>query len=223
MRTSLMFRSLLAAAATLLFYGCSSGNGAAPSLNPATGQHPANWQNIHYSAYLANPASCTPCHGSATDASAAGGTSGVSCFTCHPNGPNHPSGWSAFMQHGRNGAQLATNSSLQNMAGFATCKVCHGSDYNTGISGVGPTASCYACHTKAPHPDAPWGATNPPANPAIAVSHDQTDASNAPECYTCHYAGSAINQNLGITTLTPAAGAQPGCFNSTMCHGASGI
>jgi len=221
MKNSLLVRTLLAAAAALVFWGCSSSRGGASQYNATTGQHPANWTNTHYSAYLANPASCTPCHGSTSDSSAAGGTSQVSCFGCHhPNGPNHPANWAEYMQHGRNGAQLAKNSADFSMQGFASCTVCHGADYATG---VGTTQSCYSCHTKAPHPDAPWGATNPPANPTISVSHDQTDASNAPECFKCHAAGSTINLKLSIPVTTPASGAAPGCFNNTMCHGTTNL
>jgi hypothetical protein len=131
----------------------------------------------------------------------AGGVAKVSCFTCHPNGVNHPDGWAAASQHGRRGAQLAPDATDPKlMAGFAHCAKCHGSDFSGGISGV----SCKGCHTKAPHPDAPWrGSTTTLSN------HDKTDINNAITCSGCH--------------LSPQAptGAAPGCYNNTMCHGSN--
>lgn len=223
MRYHAVVGTLLTAAATLLLMGCSSSRSGAPQQNPVTGQHPANWTQNHPKAYLLDPDSCTTCHGSTTDAAAAGGTSKVSCFGCHhPSGPNHPANWSDHMQHGRNGAQLAANTAAYSMQGFASCQVCHGADYTTGI---GTTKSCFSCHTKgAPHPDAPWGATNPPANPATSSSHDQTAVSNAATCYVCHAANSTINLKLNLGLANPAASTTaPGCFNSTMCHGSTGL
>ena len=216
MNKGLIVRTFLAAAAALAFLACTSTSNTqlTTTANPITGQHPANWQTTHYAAYLAAPASCVPCHGSTTDAGGAAGTSQVSCFGCHhPAGPNHPAGWADPEQHGRMGAQLAANSADFSMQGFASCQICHGQDFNTP---VGVTPSCLSCHTHAPHPDAPWGATNPP--PAItSPRHDKTDQSNAPVCYTCHAAGSSHNP---YNPVTPApAGTTPGCFNNTMCHG----
>jgi hypothetical protein len=221
MRTSLTIRTLLAAAATLLLYGCASGQAGAPALTTATSQHPADWSTTHYAAYLANPDSCTPCHGSSYDPTQAGGTSGVSCFGCHhPSGPNHPSGWADPEQHGRQGAQAVYNSAAFSMQGMASCQVCHGTNY---ASGVGVTPSCLSCHTRAPHPDAPWGVGLAVGTPASTPNHDETDASNAPACYQCHASGSSVNAALGLAPVTPAAGAQPGCFNNTMCHGATNL
>jgi len=207
-------RALGAAAATLLLWGCSSANSGAPAQNPTSGQHPANWVNTHWSDATTNPASCVPCHGSATDSTNAGGTSGVSCFACHHlSGPSHPQNWSDWSQHGLVGAEAKYNVAFT-MQGFTDCTPCHGTDFKTTLSSNVP--SCYACHTKAPHPDAPW-MTSPTT--LSAPNHDQTDPSNAGQCITCHKAGSAINNTLGITVTTPAANAEPGCFNATMCHG----
>jgi hypothetical protein len=215
MRTNLMVRTLLAAAATLLFYGCASSNAGAPAFNPTSTQHPADWSTAHPAAYLANPSSCTPCHGSAKDPSQAGGTTGISCFGCHhPNGPSHPANWADPAQHGRLGAQLPVGTADFSMQGFASCQVCHG----TGFTGSGIAVSCFTCHqVQAPHPKKPWGAGLPAGS--SSVSHASTDASNAPTCFVCHQSGSQINQDLNIAPVTPAAGAQPGCFNNTMCHG----
>jgi hypothetical protein len=217
MRKHMIVRALVTAAATLLFLGCSSSNSSAPQLNPTSGQHPANWVQNHWSAATTNGSSCVPCHGSTTDQTQAGGTSGVSCFACHHlNGPSHPANWADRAQHGRLGAQAKYNVPFT-MQGFADCTPCHGTDYATTVSSNVP--SCYTCHTKAPHPDAPWGVTTPLPNIATSSSHDQTDPTNAPECFKCHQTGSTINTTLGLTPLTPAAGAEPGCFNNTMCHG----
>lgn len=216
MNKPFLIRTFLAAAAALAILGCSSSaNPGAPKQDPVTGAHPATWlAQDHWQEYLKNPSACTPCHGSTTDAAAAGGTSQVSCFGCHhPSGPNHPAGWADPMHHGRLGAQAAADASAFSMKGMQSCQPCHGADYR---SALGVTPSCYSCHTRAPHPDAPWGATNPPADGTTAPSHDRTDPSNAPACFQCHAAGSPNN---AINPVTPApAGTTPGCFNGTMCH-----
>ena len=218
MNKHMIASTFLAAALALVFLGCSSSSSKAPSLNPTSGQHPATWLQTHWVNYVTNPAACVACHGSTTDPAAAGGVAQVSCFTCHPNGPGHPTGWEDHLQHGRLGAQALADATPFSMKGMASCTVCHGADYATG---VGTTVSCYACHTRAPHPNAPWGATNPPPDPTAHSSHDHTDPSNAPECFTCHAAGSAINVALGIVNPVPAASANAprGCYNNTMCHG----
>lgn len=215
MRKRRMVGTFLAAAATLLFLGCSSSNSSAPTLSPTSGQHPATWVQTHWQDYTKAPNSCVPCHGSAQDPAAAGGTSQVSCFGCHhPNGPNHPANWADRAQHGRLGAQAAaTPGDNMNMMGFASCTPCHGADYNTPI---GAAPSCFSCHPQAPHGIPPWGATATPVDSTTHASHDQTDISNAPECFKCHAAGSPNNS---ITPKTPAApNTPPGCFNGTLCH-----
>lgn len=218
MDTKMILRTLCAAAVALIAAGCSSGGSTTGQFNTATAQHPSNWTATHYTDYYANPDSCTPCHGSSTDPTQAGGTSGVSCFGCHhPNGPNHPINWDLPANHGRQGAQLVAGDAFS-IQGIASCQTCHGTDFKTAV--YGNANSCYSCHTKAPHPDAPWGATNPPPDPS-QPRHDETDPSNAPVCFTCHYAGSAINTQLGIAVVTPQQGAAPGCTNNTMCHGAN--
>ena len=199
--------TFVASAFILLLLGCGgTSNSNAPRFNTATGQHPADWLQTHYAEYIANPAQCTTCHGSTTDKASTGGVSGVSCFKCHANGPSHQPGWEVAAQHGRLGAQLAPSGT----AGFASCTKCHGSTYD---NPVGTTPSCKSCHTKAPHPDKPWlGASESLAN------HVFTNIGNAPECFKCHKDGA--NSSLKPTT-PPTAGAAPGCFNNTMCHGTS--
>ena len=210
MNDGLFVRTLLAAAVTLVLLGCSTATPQAPQLNANVGQHPATWTQDHWSAYLKNPQSCTPCHGSTLDPAAAGGTSQVSCFGCHhPNGPHHSTGWAAPAQHGRLGAQLASNGQTGFAGtGFAACTKCHGSDY---ASPVGITPSCLACHSKAPHPNLPW--TSPASG--LLVNHDQTDQSNVNECVKCHTLGA----NSTLKPALPASGViSPGCFNGTLCH-----
>lgn len=193
----------LGAALAVFLGGCATTNEKAASLTPQ-GQHPANWMSVHWSEFLKNPDGCRTCHGSTSDPKAAGGISQVSCFTCHPNGPTHAVGWSAGSQHGRMGAQLAPAA----YAGFAYCAKCHGSSYDNGLA-----VSCKSCHTKAPHPSAPWNGGS-----LSAASHDMTHADNAPECAKCHTNGA----NSALKPNPPApAGTVPGCFNNTLCHGRS--
>lgn len=192
--------------------GCSGSATQAPAFDAATGAHPAGWIQNHWEAFIKNPTQCATCHGSTSDPGQSGGIAKVSCFTCHANGPWHPQGWSDPSQHGRNGAMLAPSTSDPvAMAGFAHCAKCHGSEYTNPI---GVTPSCTSCHTKAPHPDKTVWAAVPPT--VDQPNHYFTDAANAPECFKCH----ANGNNSDLKPATPAApGAEPGCFNNTMCHG----
>ena len=115
---------------------------------------------------------------------------------------------------------------LSGLTGMASCVPCHGPLYkgtdltgtipNTPASGGAP--SCYACHTTAPHPPAPWGAGQ--GLPATQPRHDLVDASNVTECAKCHTMGA--NTNPPISPVVPApAGTAPGCFNGTLCHSKS--
>jgi hypothetical protein len=227
MRKGSIVRTFLPAAAVLLALGCSSSaNTGALPFNPATGQHPANWQTVHWSGYIQDPGQCETCHGTAAAAPAAAPLSGVTCFGCHhPNGPNHPADWNQPADgvpgdaptHGL--TAIAAASATFNPAapdqsaygGFATCTPCHGALYNNAAGTYAP--SCYSCHTTAPHPPAPWGAGL--GLPATQSTHDQVDPSNAPECAKCHTGGA----NSTITPVSPAApGTAPGCFNGTLCH-----
>lgn len=192
------FAALLLAVAT----ACSDSQATAPSFDPVSGNHPANWAQTHWEAYTKDPAKCRTCHGSTTDPAQAGGISQVSCFKCHAS-PDHPAGWSAGLQHGRLGAQAQPGS----FSGFANCATCHGSDY---IHGIGTATSCLTCHTKAPHPDRPWLGGN-----AGVSSHAFTHEENAAACAACHLNGA---NSTRVPSAPPAAGAQPGCYNNTLCH-----
>ena len=206
MKTGLFARISLAAAAVLLTLGCStSGSPGAPSSNPVTGQHPATWVDTHWQVWNQNKAQCSACHGSYTDATQSGGTSGVSCFQCHhPSGPSHPVGWDLPVNHG-----ASAKGAFSLTAGFGHCAACHGTVYNNADN---TTVSCMTCHTKAPHPDAPWHGTT-----ASGTNHTTVDPSNVSECAKCHLGGTNAPD---ITLLNPApAGTAPGCFNNTLCHG----
>jgi hypothetical protein len=208
-----MAGSCFAMALALLAWGCAGTAGPAPAFNTATGQHPANWIQVHYVGYVQTPDQCRSCHGSTSDPSQAGGIAKVSCFSCHANGVDHPTGWADHLQHGRNGAQLApvatNDTTVPVMAGFSHCQKCHGPNYTDGIA-----VSCKSCHTTAPHPPKPWSDQTSWSN----STHVKTDQANAPACAQCHTLGA----NSDVKPLTPAAaGTAPGCFNNTLCHGTS--
>ncbi len=208
-----MASSCFAMILVILAWGCAGSAGPATPLNTVSGQHPANWLQVHYVGYVQTPDQCLTCHGSATDPTQAGGVSGVSCFSCHTSGlVLHPvTGWADPMQHGRNGAQLAPVATVDPqvpvMAGFAHCQKCHGPNYTDGIA-----VSCKSCHTTAPHPPKPWLNTTSASLP----SHTFTANQNAPACYQCHANGANFT---GVLATPAPAGTAPGCFNSTMCHG----
>ena len=91
--------------------------------------------------------------------------------------------------------------------GFASCQECHGSDFSGGNS----KKACSLCHgVSAPHPG-----TGSWASASGVRTHQNTDETNAPVCAGCHANGA--NSPLGPL---PPTGAAPGCFNSTLCHGA---
>jgi hypothetical protein len=204
-----MAGSCFTMALALLAWGCAGKAGPAPAFSTVTGQHPADWIQVHYAGYASTPDQCRSCHGSTTDPASTGGISKVSCFTCHPKGVDHPTDWAAPMQHGRNGAELAPNPADKfAMAGFARCAKCHGSTFDNG-----PAISCRSCHTKAPHPPKPWVSTT-----LAQPTHVQTDTGNAPECAKCHTAGANSDLKPLITPQDPL-GSAPGCFNNTLCHG----
>ena len=166
---------------------------------PAGGSH-ASTATLDYIAG-GGSSGCTQCHGS----DLTGGISKVSCFG-NPAGCHHSpvANWATPAVHG------ATAKKAPGSSGFASCQICHGSNF----SGGGSNVSCFPCHgPNAPHPAAPWlGPT---------FTHTTTNTSNAPVCARCHFPGSANNPANHPPTPAPA-GTAPGCFNSTLCHGAAG-
>ncbi|MCP2500097.1 MAG: CxxxxCH/CxxCH domain-containing protein [Deltaproteobacteria bacterium] len=170
---------------------------------PSGGQH-AKSATRDYIAY-SESIPCTECHG----ADLSGGASKVSCFgnpsDCH-HGP--VAGWvatpPAVQAHGAAATQAPGSS------GFVSCQICHGSSF----TGGGSQVSCFPCHgANAPHPARPWlGPT---------YTHVAASAEIAPVCVQCHFPGSPVNPPNHPATPA-AAGTPPGCFNSTLCHGATG-
>jgi len=204
------FRCSLILLVFLMALGCSKSNNKAGILD-ATGKHPANWIQNHASFFRQTPGatdsqtaaqttSCAECHGSDLK----GGIVKVSCFsqgfgatTCH----FHPTGYAGSQVHGATAKGAPTFSS-----GLDSCRGCHGSGYAGGLLS---STSCFTCHgVNAPH--AKNWATSTTSN------HSTTDQNNAAACYQCH-AGGKFLTNLPMPPA-PAAGAQPNCFNNTLCH-----
>ena len=159
--------------------------------------------------YIANSESipCTECHG----ADLSGGSSKVSCFG-NPAGCHHGpvAGWvaapPAAQEHGA-AAKRAPGSS-----GFVSCQICHGNSF----AGGGSQVSCFLpCHgVNAPHPARPWQGPS--------YTHKTIHTENAQACAQCHFPGSP--NNPANHPPTPAAAqTPPGCFNSTLCHGATAV
>jgi predicted CxxxxCH...CXXCH cytochrome family protein len=181
----------------------ASGNSVPGWVAPTGGLH-ANSATLNF---IANggSSSCTECHGS----DLSGGISRVSCFG-NPAGCHHgPIGdWISTSPPQNHGiaAKKAPGSS-----GFASCQICHGSNFSGGDAKV----SCFTCHgVSAPHARKPWR-----VSAGSLYDHATTDIANAPVCYNCHAYTGTVNSNNPHVPPTPApAGTAPGCFNGTMCH-----
>jgi predicted CxxxxCH...CXXCH cytochrome family protein len=202
-RRSTRNRLLLILLGIILVAGCSTSNSNSDlNLIDAQGSHPQDFLSTHPVFALVGTTQCTSCHGS----NLTGGIANVSCFTSACHHGTIPT-WAQPNVHGASAKQAPGKSS------FVACQLCHGSNFFGGESGV----SCATCHgVYAPHPPKPWripGTTD--------FTHTSTDPANAPVCVACHFPGS-LNNPAG-NPLTPAsAGTAPGCFNSTLCHGAPG-
>lgn len=143
------------------------------------------------------------------------------CFNntlCHSG--LHPTGWINPAQHG---AMAKSQPGID--LGFNSCQKCHGTDFKGGSSGVScfsassPNGSCHLRNgvpVSAPHAALPWHAGSP--NPTHTSTVDDTQGLNAAVCSQCHLRGA----NLRTPIITSYAGGTPGCFNSTLCHGAIG-
>ncbi len=125
------------------------------------------------------------------------------CHNCHVTHPDPD--WETPGLHGA-AAKAAPGTST----GFGSCRVCHGDDFAGGNSLVS-CRSLSACHQQdLPHPsDVRWESE-------AAPTHRDTDTGNAPECGLCHLG----DQRLSDPVPVPP-GADPGCFNNTLCHGAA--
>lgn len=220
MRTLRDFRNpiccLILLAAFAAAAGCStaeSPSGSSTNMNHVlpSGSSVAGWlvlpsggthASVATTDYIAGGGSsgCTQCHGS----DLSGGISKVSCFG-NPAGCHHTpvANWSTPVVHG------ATAKKAPGSSGFASCQICHGSNF----SGGGAQTACSSCHgVSAPHPARPWrGAT---------FTHTNTDPSNASVCAQCHFPGSPNNPANHPAAPAPA-GTPPDCFNNTLCHGAA--
>jgi len=194
----------------LMLVGCSSANKDA-LINPDTGKHAANWYVDHRTSYITNPGLCTTCHG----VDLHGGITGVSCYTasfngmsCHASGPaGHPTGWASPDAHG-NAAKTVPDAA--NVTGFSSCQSCHGPDFTGGIASRTclNTAGCHGATVAAPHSPKPWRGG--------ARTHTSTNVANATVCALCH-----LLNRTPPSYLPVPPGTQPGCFNSTLCHGSN--
>ncbi|NIS76831.1 MAG: hypothetical protein GTO00_04245, partial [Deltaproteobacteria bacterium] len=225
--------------------GCSSGREEGVIFDPEGGGHTSSWIFTHPAAAEQDTSSCTSCHGD----DLGGGISGVSCMTsaCHHDPipdwlSSHPvsalpQASSCTVCHGSDLAGGFSNVSCLNSAchhdpipnwafppaagaspehgasakrapgasGFESCQVCHGKEFAGGVSGV----DCFLCHPGSPHPN-DW-------LPGDALVHTTTDESNAPVCALCHFNEPGFGAH---DPVDPPPGSEPGCFNSTLCHGA---
>ena len=184
----------------LLVTGCSSSTeNTGLSLVDQNGDHPASFLSTHPGFAVADVNQCMPCHGD----DLTGGISNQSCFlsSCHHD---PEPGWVVFPSgppqgHGTSAKQAPGSS------GFVACQICHADDFSGGGAGV----SCFLCHTP-PHPNG-WRSFN-------VYKHTDTDTGNAPVCAQCHLNGA--NSPVPQPSPPAPAGTSPGCFNSTLCHGA---
>ncbi len=146
--------------------------------------------------------SCAGCHGS----DLAGGSAKVSCYG-NPAGCHHGTvaGWSAASPAAQGHGAAAKSAAAG--SGFIACRICHGEAF----TGGGSQVPCSICHGgNAPHPTGLWRGTY--------YTHVNTSVMNVSVCAQCHFAGSPDNP-AGHPAAPAPAGTEPGCFNSTLCHG----
>jgi hypothetical protein len=202
---------------------CHGGAGRSP--------HPAEWRTLdpyfHTNTDGDNAPVCARCHLNGENSPiaqpsppAAPGTP-PGCFNntlCHGEKPvPHPLGsnWvaasPASQPHGNSAKATPSDSS-----GFAFCRVCHGTadgNFNGGtaqVSCLNNGASCHGAGVQSPHASL-WFQGD-------AYEHITTDPGNASECAFCHF----NEPGAGAHTPTPPpGGVTVGCFNNTLCHGAS--
>lgn len=192
---------------------------------PGQSPHPANWRSrdtyVHTSTAEENASVCARCHLGGANSPiippsppAPAGTP-PGCFNstlCHSaSAVPHPVGGAwvtappAAQPHGDD-----AKAALGSDTGFLYCQACHGTgtDFAGGSSGT----SCYRCHgADAPHPSL-WRTGD-------TYVHTSVDEGNASVCAFCHTAG--MNSPVPPPSPPAPAGTPPGCFNSTLCHGAT--
>ena len=211
------------------FAGGSSGRSCYPC-HEASAPHPSQWRTgdtyVHTTADTGNASVCAFCHlgganspiGPPSPPAPAGTPPG--CFNntlCHgENPPPHPVGaaWvttpPAAQPHGN-----SAKATPSGPAGFAFCRVCHGTtdgNYDGGSAQVSclNNSACHGSGVQSPHASQ-WFQGD-------TYVHITTDPGNASECAFCHF----NEPNAGNHSPTPPpAGSTPGCFNGTLCHGAS--
>ena len=170
----------------------------------------AGTAHTHTTTDPGNASICNLCHNNGTNSTlkpstpATAGTA-PGCFNstlCH-GAMSHPAGWNDPTVHG-----VHAKAAVSTTDGFSRCQECHGTKFDGGIV----NKTCYSCHgVSAPHAPKPWrGGT---------YTHTTTDQSNVATCALCHTAGANLTAALKLPSYASGA---PGCFNSTLCHGAVG-
>jgi hypothetical protein len=190
----------------LLVTGCSnSSENTGLSLVDQNGDHPASFLSTHPGFAVADVNQCRPCHGD----DLTGGISNQSCFlsACHHDPePNWVAAPPAPQPHGS-----SAKASPSNGEGYPACQICHAVDFSGGGAQVPClNASCHGGPGTTPHPSQ-WRSVD-------TYVHTNTNEGNASVCAQCHLAGN--NSPIGPPSPPATAGTPPGCFNSTLCHGA---
>jgi hypothetical protein len=199
---------LISVLLALFVSGCSSSTeNTGLSLVDPNGNHPANFLSTHPGFAVADVNQCTQCHGD----DLMGGISNQSCFlsACHHDPePGWVSTPPAAQPHG------ASAKAVPGSSGFVSCQICHAEDFSGGGAQVTClSASCHGGPGTSPHP-AQWRSGD-------TYVHASTAEENASVCVQCHLDGA--NSPIGPPSPPAPAGTPPGCFNSTLCHGASAV
>ena len=195
---------------------CHGGTGNSP--------HPAQWfqgdSYEHITTDVGNASECAFCHFDEPNAGNHTPTpppvgSNPGCFNgtlCHGAGFSvHPAGWFVRPPGPQPHGQSAKAAPSNPAAGFAFCRICHGTtDGNFNGGSVQFSCQIAACHGgsgNSPHASQ-W------REDGGTYSHTSTNTGNAPECGFCHYGESGGGNH---PPTPPPAGS--GCFNDTLCHG----
>ncbi len=198
---------LLSILLALLVSGCSDSNeNSGLSLVDEQGNHPSNFISTHPGFAVAEINQCTPCHGD----DLTGGISKQSCFlsACHHG---TEVGWVVFPSGPPQGHGNSAKAAPSIGEGYPACQICHAVDFSGGGAQVTClSAGCHGGSGQSPHP-ASWRSVD-------TYVHTNTNEENASVCAQCHLNGN--NSPIGPPSPPATAGTPPGCFNSTLCHGA---